>query len=89
MAGFSGVLVMDLKHKHCWCFFWCWCYCWCWCSTLARVCNTVLPSKDVDGFTSSSLGALVQGRGGLLPCTALAVRCGAGWCVSAGWCKVV
>jgi 5,10-methylene-tetrahydrofolate dehydrogenase/methenyl tetrahydrofolate cyclohydrolase len=43
-------------------------------SLLARVCNTVLPNKDVDGFTQASLGRLVQGDlSGLVPCTALAV----------------
>ena len=25
-----------------------------------RVCNSVLPDKDVDGFTGASLGKLVQ-----------------------------
>ena len=38
------------------------------------VCNSVLPDKDVDGFTGASLGKLVQGEDGLVPCTALAVR---------------
>lgn len=39
-----------------------------------RVCNEVLPSKDVDGFTQTSLGQLIQGQtGGMVPCTALAV----------------
>lgn len=40
----------------------------------SRVCNSVLPGKDVDGFTGASLGRLVQGEDGLVPCTALAVR---------------
>jgi len=40
----------------------------------SRICNSVLPDKDVDGFTGASLGRLVQGENGLVPCTALAVR---------------
>jgi 5,10-methylene-tetrahydrofolate dehydrogenase/methenyl tetrahydrofolate cyclohydrolase len=41
------------------------------------VCNGVASSKDVDGFSASNLGRLVQGgvgdRGVFVPCTALAV----------------
>jgi methylenetetrahydrofolate dehydrogenase (NADP+)/methenyltetrahydrofolate cyclohydrolase len=41
------------------------------------VCNSVDASKDVDGFSVSNLGRLVQGgvgnRGVFVPCTALAV----------------
>ena len=41
-----------------------------------RVCNSVDPSKDVDGFTQTNLGKLVQGLDdrSLIPCTALAVK---------------
>ena len=41
-----------------------------------RVCNSVDPSKDVDGFTQTNLGRLVQGLDdrSLIPCTALAVK---------------
>jgi len=40
------------------------------------VCNTVLPSKDVDGFTQTNLGKLMQKMSctTMLPCTALAVK---------------
>ena len=42
------------------------------------ICNAVFTSKDVDGFTSSSLGRLVQGvdsdcKASYVPCTPLAV----------------
>jgi 5,10-methylene-tetrahydrofolate dehydrogenase/methenyl tetrahydrofolate cyclohydrolase len=41
------------------------------------VCNAVAAAKDVDGFSDSNLGRLVQGgvghRGVFVPCTALAV----------------
>ena len=41
------------------------------------VCNGVVASKDVDGFSASNLGRLIQGgigdRGVFVPCTALAV----------------
>ena len=30
------------------------------CNLTSRVCNSVLPNKDVDGFTGASLGRLVQ-----------------------------
>ena len=30
------------------------------CNLTNRVCNSVLPNKDVDGFTGASLGRLVQ-----------------------------
>ena len=30
------------------------------CNLTNRVCNSVLPGKDVDGFTGASLGRLVQ-----------------------------
>jgi len=44
-----------------------------------HVCNSVLPSKDVDGFTASNLGRLVQGGSEgasslMVPPTALAVK---------------
>ena len=41
-----------------------------------RVCNSVDPRKDVDGFTQTNLGRLVQGVDdrSLIPCTALAVK---------------
>ena len=41
-----------------------------------RVCNSVDPRKDVDGFTQTNLGKLVQGLDdrSLIPCTALAVK---------------
>ena len=40
------------------------------------VCNAVSPSKDVDGFTQTNLGRLMQSvdRDSLMPCTALAVK---------------
>lgn len=40
-----------------------------------RVCNSVDPLKDVDGFTQTNLGRLMQGLDtrSLIPCTALAV----------------
>ena len=40
-----------------------------------RVCNSVDPLKDVDGFTQTNLGRLMQGLDArsLIPCTALAV----------------
>jgi len=40
------------------------------------VCNSVLPSKDVDGFTQTNLGKLMQrtDAASLVPCTALAVK---------------
>jgi len=40
------------------------------------VCNAVLPSKDVDGFTQTNLGRLMQrsDAASLVPCTALAVK---------------
>ena len=41
------------------------------------ICNSVDATKDVDGFSASNLGRLVQGgvgdRGVFVPCTALAV----------------
>jgi len=41
-----------------------------------RVCNTVIPNKDVDGFTQTNLGMLMQrtDNSRLVPCTALAVK---------------
>lgn len=41
-----------------------------------RVCNSVSPDKDVDGFTQTNLGRLMQNveEASLVPCTALAVR---------------
>lgn len=41
-----------------------------------RVCNTVDPRKDVDGFTQTNLGRVVQGLDdrSLIPCTSLAVK---------------
>ena len=40
-----------------------------------KVCNSVDPLKDVDGFTQTNLGRLMQGLDArsLIPCTALAV----------------
>lgn len=44
------------------------------------ICNMVLPSKDVDGFTSHNLGSLMQSyktdvtEDYFMPCTALAVK---------------
>ena len=40
-----------------------------------KVCNSVDPLKDVDGFTQTNLGRLMQGLDtrSLIPCTALAV----------------
>ena len=46
------------------------------------ICNSVIPEKDVDGFTAQNLGCLVQANGKVgascpatfLPCTALAVK---------------
>lgn len=41
------------------------------------VCNSVLPTKDVDGFTQTNLGRLMQkttDQFSLIPCTALAVK---------------
>jgi methylenetetrahydrofolate dehydrogenase (NADP+) / methenyltetrahydrofolate cyclohydrolase len=35
----------------------------------ARVLAAISPAKDVDGFHAESLGALVQGRPGFVPCT--------------------
>lgn len=37
------------------------------------VLDTVPPHKDVDGLSTSSLGRLVSGRAGFVPCTPLAV----------------
>ena len=37
------------------------------CNLTNRVCNSVLPNKDVDGFTGASLGRLVQVHGHVLP----------------------
>jgi len=41
-----------------------------------RICNAVIPSKDVDGFTQTNLGRTFQdfGQTGMIPCTVLAVR---------------
>ena len=41
-----------------------------------KVCNSVSPDKDVDGFTQTNLGRLMQNTDNtsLLPCTALAVK---------------
>ena len=41
-----------------------------------RVCNSVSPDKDVDGFTQTNLGRLMQNTdsSSLVPCTALAVK---------------
>lgn len=41
-----------------------------------KVCNSVFPSKDVDGFTQTNLGRLMQrtDQASLVPCTALAVK---------------
>ena len=41
-----------------------------------NVCNTVSSTKDVDGFTQTNLGKLMQnvGENSLIPCTALAVK---------------
>ena len=42
-----------------------------------EICNSVSPSKDVDGFTQTNLGKLMQNVGedkNFLPCTALAVK---------------
>jgi len=41
-----------------------------------RICNAVIPSKDVDGFTQTNLGRTIQdfGHTALIPCTVLAVR---------------
>ena len=40
------------------------------------VCNAVSPSKDVDGFTQTNLGKLMQRADddSLIPCTAMAVK---------------
>jgi methylenetetrahydrofolate dehydrogenase (NADP+)/methenyltetrahydrofolate cyclohydrolase len=35
----------------------------------ARVLHAVAPAKDVDGFHPANLGALVEGRRGVVPCT--------------------
>jgi methylenetetrahydrofolate dehydrogenase (NADP+)/methenyltetrahydrofolate cyclohydrolase len=35
----------------------------------ARILDAVSPAKDVDGFHSSNLGALLAGRPGFVPCT--------------------
>jgi len=41
-----------------------------------NICNSVSPHKDVDGFTQTNLGKLMQsvGENSLIPCTALAVK---------------
>ena len=42
-----------------------------------EVCNAVAPSKDVDGFTQTNLGKLMQNvdeENNFIPCTALAVK---------------
>jgi len=41
-----------------------------------KICNTVDPSKDVDGFTQINLGRTMQniGQSTLVPCTVLAVK---------------
>ena len=41
-----------------------------------QICNAVHPSKDVDGFTQTNLGKLMQKttESTILPCTALAVK---------------
>ncbi|XP_023344615.1 bifunctional methylenetetrahydrofolate dehydrogenase/cyclohydrolase, mitochondrial isoform X2 [Eurytemora carolleeae] len=40
-----------------------------------QICNAVHPSKDVDGFTQTNLGKLMQTtESTILPCTALAVK---------------
>ena len=41
-----------------------------------RICNSVDPRKDVDGFTQINLGRVVQGLDdrSLIPCTSLAVK---------------
>ena len=42
-----------------------------------NVCNAVSPSKDVDGFTQTNLGKLMQNvdeEENFIPCTALAVK---------------
>jgi len=42
-----------------------------------EICNSVSPAKDVDGFTQTNLGKLMQNVGeenNFIPCTALAVK---------------
>jgi methylenetetrahydrofolate dehydrogenase(NAD+)/5,10-methenyltetrahydrofolate cyclohydrolase len=41
-----------------------------------KICNAVHPTKDVDGFTQTNLGKLIQNttESTILPCTALAVK---------------
>ena len=42
-----------------------------------EVCNAVSPAKDVDGFTQTNLGKLMQNvdeQNNFIPCTALAVK---------------
>ena len=34
-----------------------------------KICNTIHPHKDVDGFGTTNLGNLLQDRPGLVPCT--------------------
>lgn len=34
-----------------------------------KVCNTIHPCKDVDGFSAENLGRLLQEKEGLMPCT--------------------
>lgn len=38
-----------------------------------NICEKILPCKDVDGFTSTNSGKLLQGNAELLPCTAIGI----------------
>jgi methylenetetrahydrofolate dehydrogenase (NADP+)/methenyltetrahydrofolate cyclohydrolase len=42
-------------------------------NAISRVFDTIVPAKDVDGFTPVNAGLLVQGRPALVPCTPLGI----------------
>ena len=45
----------------------------CSCLDTYIITNTIKPSKDVDGLTTTNIGLLVSGRGSLKPCTPVGI----------------